>query len=386
MNNPPYDPNNPYSQQTTPGQYPTFNQQPGQPSYPPQWGQQPPPPPPQFPTNSGQFSQSGQNFPPYPPSYPQPGQFAPPPQPPGQLATQQPPLKPYSNGVLCIFFLLNIIFRICAFIGGGTGNFGKSAITGSIIAFFIMDWKASHHLTDGLSGTSSVGKRNFGFTLIHHAGAYCFCCVSCTACKCFFRSKKTKDTSITISQRKASASNNDWIFVFIFVLAGSSGNASGEGATTVAQVSSPAVYANHLRQRESQNLHRSQQRRRGLLPTPTPTPSPTPTPMPAPPVQQPVQQQPVQQAPPPAAPPTGVNGNPWGYDFNPGITLLPHRLHFAATSTASRHSGMAKDMLRSVRTRRIPRVAGYQEVAHIMEVTGERCIRIEDKIVNKLCW
>ena len=44
-------------------------------------------------------------------------------------------------------------------------------------------------------------------------------------------------------------------------------------------------------------------------PSPTPTPTPTPTPVPAPPVQQPVQQ---------PAPPSSVNGNPWGYDFNPG--------------------------------------------------------------------
>lgn len=54
------------------------------------------------------------------------------------------------------------------------------------------------------------------------------------------------------------------------------------------------------------------------LPTPTPTPKPTQPPAP---VKQSVQQQaPVQQAaPPPApAPATGVNGNPWGYDFNPG--------------------------------------------------------------------
>jgi hypothetical protein len=60
----------------------------------------------------------------------------------------------------------------------------------------------------------------------------------------------------------------------------------------------------------------------------TPTPSPTPVPTVAPvPTQAPVQQQPVQQsqpqqsAPPPAsqpAPASGVNGNPWGYDFNPG--------------------------------------------------------------------
>jgi hypothetical protein len=61
-------------------------------------------------------------------------------------------------------------------------------------------------------------------------------------------------------------------------------------------------------------------------PTPTPkaTPRPTPTPAPKPvptqaPAKQSVQQQPVQQsAPVQSAPATGVNNNPWGYDFNPG--------------------------------------------------------------------
>ncbi len=59
------------------------------------------------------------------------------------------------------------------------------------------------------------------------------------------------------------------------------------------------------------------------MPSPTPSPTPTPTPTPTqPPVQQSVQQPAQQSAPPPA---TGVNGNPWGYDFNPGnyITAPP---------------------------------------------------------------
>src|SRR5947207_2553749 len=79
MNNPPYwpnpnDPNDPHSQDTVAGQYPTFPQ-PNQPSQYPPFGQQAPPPP-QFPSSPGQYSQSGPNF----PQYPQPGQFGPPPQ------------------------------------------------------------------------------------------------------------------------------------------------------------------------------------------------------------------------------------------------------------------------------------------------------------------
>ncbi|HWS84013.1 MAG TPA: hypothetical protein VN207_07110 [Ktedonobacteraceae bacterium] len=150
MNNSPYDPNNPYSQQTAPGQYPTFNQQPGQPSY-PQWPQQTPPSP--------QFNQWPQQTPPPPqfnqqPPYPQLGHSIPAT---AQPPAQQPPLKPYSDGVLCMLFLLNIIFWICAFIGGGVGNFGKSALTGSIVAFFIMDWKGFISL-DGWINPTVVSK------------------------------------------------------------------------------------------------------------------------------------------------------------------------------------------------------------------------------------
>jgi hypothetical protein len=51
-------------------------------------------------------------------------------------------------------------------------------------------------------------------------------------------------------------------------------------------------------------------------PAVTPTATPTATPRPVPPTPTPI---PVQQAQPTQAPMhTGVNGNPWGYDFNPG--------------------------------------------------------------------
>lgn len=52
-------------------------------------------------------------------------------------------------------------------------------------------------------------------------------------------------------------------------------------------------------------------------PTPTPTPKPpvpTPTPAPKPPA-------PVPTTAPPSPPSTGVNGNPWGYDFVPGSLI-----------------------------------------------------------------
>ncbi|GLV55902.1 hypothetical protein KDH_27460 [Dictyobacter sp. S3.2.2.5] len=52
-------------------------------------------------------------------------------------------------------------------------------------------------------------------------------------------------------------------------------------------------------------------------PTPTPTPTPKPRPTPIPPTPTPVPPAPTQA---PAPPPmqTGVNGNPWGYNFNSG--------------------------------------------------------------------
>jgi len=50
-----------------------------------------------------------------------------------------------------------------------------------------------------------------------------------------------------------------------------------------------------------------------LTVTPSPTPKPTPTP-----TQAPVQQSQPTQQPAPPPPSTGVNNNPWGYDFNSG--------------------------------------------------------------------
>ena len=54
--------------------------------------------------------------------------------------------------------------------------------------------------------------------------------------------------------------------------------------------------------------------------TPTPTPKPpTPTPTSKPPTPTPTTAPPPPPAPTsPPPPPTGVNGNPWGYDFSPG--------------------------------------------------------------------
>ena len=101
-------------------------------------------------------------------------------------------------------------------------------------------------------------------------------------------------------------------FVFIIVLAGSSGNASSGGTPAPA----PTQHAAPIQKPTPKPIA-----------TPTPIPSPTSTPTPtAVPTQPPVQQQPTQQpAPPPPVqqpvpppPVTGVNGNPWGYDFNPG--------------------------------------------------------------------
>lgn len=60
------------------------------------------------------------------------------------------------------------------------------------------------------------------------------------------------------------------------------------------------------------------------VPTPTETPTPVPTPTETPtPTQAPVQSQPEQQQQPVQQQPatTGVYGNPWGYDFNPGSKI-----------------------------------------------------------------
>jgi hypothetical protein len=332
MNYPPYsnDPNDPHSQPTVAGQYSQWGQpeqlpqspqwpQPGQPSY-PQWGQQVPPPP-QFPQQPGQYLQSGQNFPQYVQQSPQPGQFgSPPPQPPGQPAVQQPPLKPYSDGVLCILFLLNISFWICAFFGGGVGNFGKSAITGSIVAFCIMDWRGFVSLDGWIKWKQFSGKKKFWLScLFIFTLPIAFVVYLVRRVNAFSEARKRKMPELPYRKGRPVLAMVIGFFVFIFVLAGSSGNASGEGATIMTIAPTPT----------QQVAHTAPTQKPAMKPTPTLTPSPTPTPISTPtpsptltptpePTQPPVQQsqqQPAQQAP---APATGVNNNPWGYDFNPG--------------------------------------------------------------------
>ena len=71
-----------------------------------------------------------------------------------------------------------------------------------------------------------------------------------------------------------------------------------------------------------------------VVPTPKTTPTPSPTPIPPTPTpvpQAPVQQPPVQQQ--PAPHPTGVNGNPWGYDFNPGNLIYSPNADFCSYFT-----------------------------------------------------
>ena len=132
MNNPPYwpnpnDPNNLHSQPTTAGPYPQFPPAGQQPSS-TQWGQQPPPYP-QFPTNPGQYSQSGPNFPQYPSQFPLPGQ-----QP---LVSQKPSLwrqfrnrsKRFQFGIGCV--TLFVVFFLCV---GTLGAIGSSQPTTASVA------------------------------------------------------------------------------------------------------------------------------------------------------------------------------------------------------------------------------------------------------------
>jgi outer membrane biosynthesis protein TonB len=101
-------------------------------------------------------------------------------------------------------------------------------------------------------------------------------------------------------------------FVFIFALAANAAPSTGTTTTTTAPAPTQQVAYTAPTQMPTQEPT--------ATPTPSPTPSPTPTPIPTP-TPEPVQQQaPVQQQQPAQQPAqtTGVNGNPWGYDFNPG--------------------------------------------------------------------
>lgn len=94
-------------------------------------------------------------------------------------------------------------------------------------------------------------------------------------------------------------------------------------AGTVEGVTGTSVYATPVPQNQAQSAVKMQfTPSKPTSPTPTPTPSPTPrpTPTPIPPTPTPVPTQPPAPTPTPA-PATGVNGNPWGYNFNPGNVI-----------------------------------------------------------------
>ncbi|WP_201385575.1 hypothetical protein [Ktedonobacter sp. SOSP1-85] len=84
---------------------------------------------------------------------------------------------------------------------------------------------------------------------------------------------------------------------------------SAETPTQSSQASSPAVKVQFTKTNPT-----------SPTPTPTPSPTPKPTPTPVPPTPTPVPTHPPAPKPTPV-PATGVNGNPWGYNFTPGDVI-----------------------------------------------------------------
>lgn len=290
MNNVPFDPNDPHNQDTVAGQYP-------------QWSQQPPPPP--YSQQPGQYSQSGQNFPSYPPPYPS-----------AQPPMQPPPLKPCSDAVLSILFLLDLVGWICAFVPGGVGNFGKSVVTSIIFVMLIIDWKGVVTFDGKINWKKFGGGKRFLLLCLYFAvlpfallGYFVRRINAGTA------AKKQKLPELPYRKGRPALAIAVGFFVFIFALAVNAAPAPGTTATTTTSAPTQQVVHTAPTQTPTPIPSPTPTTMPSPTPSPTPTPTPTPTPVPAPPVQQPAQQQPAQQAP---APATGVNNNPWGYDFNPG--------------------------------------------------------------------
>jgi len=177
-----------------------------------------------------------------------------------------------------------------------------------------MDWKGFISLDGWIKWNQFSGKKKFWLScLFIILVPIAFVVYLVRRVNAFLLLRKQKKPVLPYRKRRPALAIATGFFVFIIVLAGSSGNASSGGAPAPA----PTQHAAPIQKPTPKPI---------ATPTPIPSPKPTPTPT-AVPTQPPVQQQPtqqpappppVQQPPPPPPPVTGVNGNPWGYDFNPG--------------------------------------------------------------------
>ncbi len=226
------------------------------------------------------------------------------------------PVRPYRRKTLNMLVFFCLIAWICAFIPGIVQNIGISALLGLLVSVLILDWEGFTTL-NGRIRWKRMGKGKTWFL------AFIFCLFSpflltFYIAKNAFKSyheQKLRIPELPSARHRPKIGCATGIVVmlltipFTFVLAKENTNIarSQQAGTNITVESTPSQKDIVMTTPTPQPMLTSQ-------PTLTPQLTLTPTP-----VLQPTHQPTSQPTPTPTPQQTvGVNGNPWGYDFNPG--------------------------------------------------------------------
>jgi hypothetical protein len=218
------------------------------------------------------------------------------------LASPNMLTKPYSN----LVFLILVLTCLLSFVLIGVAGFGASLLLGVLVSTLIMDWQGFTTLQGWIHWQQFSGKKR---ALLFCLYLFCFEVMlviyfARTALR-FFSPSQQGLTGPGYQPPKTRK-------VAIGFIAGACIASLGLCTTVAAQPSTgaPSV-AQHTVTATVVPTHQSTPSHRQPTVAPTPKPRPTPTPVPTPAPTQP-------PAPTQAPASTGVNGNPWGYDFNSG--------------------------------------------------------------------
>lgn len=238
---------------------------------------------------------------------PQPGQF---------FLNQGPPpnypVKPYSKLTLYILLGAYTAFWIFVFIAGANaqnrvavfvGNLGISLFWGVFASVLVMDWRGAISINGWIQWQNMKGRNKILLALL------CLFVSPFLLGVYLVRVFLSNQPMPAIQRRSSSRRPKVGMVVgtsvtLVMLLFYSVGNASGAGLGNT--IASPTA-----------NTASIQSSALTAVPTDTPTPLPTQPPTPTP---KPTATHPPTPTPKPTQPPahTGVNGNPWGYDFTPG--------------------------------------------------------------------
>jgi hypothetical protein len=238
-----------------------------------------------------------------------------PPGPTQPLASPTMLTKPYSN----LVFLILAFTCLLSFVLIGVAGFGASLLLGVLTSTLIMDWRGFTTLQGWIQWKRLSGTMR---TLLFCAYLFCFEFMLViyfirTALR-FFGSPQQGVTGPGYQSPKTRK-------VAIGFIAGACIAGFGLCATVAAQssTSAPSI-AQHTVTATAAPTHQPTPSHK--QPTAAPTPKPRLTPTPQPPTPAPTQPPAPTQAP----VSTGVNGNPWGYDFNPGNLIYAPPSTFCA--------------------------------------------------------